>query len=267
LYVSSSTDRGVTWSTPTQISASALNFFANGTPLIAVQDKTSESNYKLAYPTSTGLYSYPGNSVISTTGTIYNYNYNCDYLGTFHSARISYASPNYNLYYDANLLKNDTNIAQDYTSYAAGGSNYNLRSPMIGLEYSKTDNNIAYILYIRRYSTGNLKRTGFAVIEYNTSTNTIVSDTYVAKVAGDANTALFTLSPTQASEIESVKMVVNSDNTIGVFVDVYEGSPNFRNAFHIFTRSTGGTWSYSSGPLYTTTPNDTSYATYATKYI
>ena len=264
LYVSSSTDRGVTWSTPAQVNSSAYNFFANGTALVAAQDKTNTSNFKLGYPTSSGLYSYPY-SLISNTGTIYNYNYNCDRSGAFHSARVSYGSPNYNLYYDENLIKSDTTIAQNYTTMAAGGTNTNLRSPIIGLEYSQADINIAYILYLRRYSS--LRRSGFAVIEYNTSTNTIISDTYVAKVAGDANSALFTMSPSLATEIETTKMVVFSDNSIGVFICTFEGSPNFRMSFHIFKRSAGGTWSYSSGPLYINTPNDTSYGTYATRYI
>jgi len=271
LFTSSSTDRGLTWSTPTQISAVARDFRANGAALIAVQDKTNASGYKLAYPgggasgSSNTIHSYPDNALIfdGSPGIVYNYDYNCDYLGVFHTAGVTSAGT---LYFDNVAIYTDASVATDYRidPGIGGGDNLDGRSPIVGLDFSKTDSNIAYIIYVKK--TVSLPRAAIALIEYNFTTNTIISNTVVASCQGSGLGGI-AFNPSEASSIQSAKLDVFADNSLGLFVSTYEGSPNFDNSFHVLKRTTGGVWSYTSGPLYCNVGAiRTFYATFATRY-
>ncbi|NBP15855.1 hypothetical protein EBU95_15940 [bacterium] len=264
----SSNDRGVTWSTATQMSPGAVNardIFDAGNQIISAQSKISNSVHQVVYPTTGGLFAYAG----TYTGTPLlatvpaQYDYNCDFSGNFNLASVRIQGGNGVIYYNETVVYNNANTTTDYTTDPLG-NHWNVRTTRISLDYDRNNTNICYIAYLKKSST--FYRGGVGVIEYNSNTNSIISNTFVASVQAIGG-GLFNFTPNLASDIQSFKLVVNSDNTLSLFVETFEGSPNFRMSMHIFKRNASGTWSYSSGPIYTAVPNDLSYAQYALRHI
>ena len=274
MNVCTSNNRGATWSTAKQISSTnnARNYFNSPyTPIVAAQNNLAgfPGSHNMVYSGTDGIYQYGNADTVSTRiytttpGTI-QYDYNDNKLGSYNIARIVLISSSPQVYLNATSLYTDANISTDYTTASIGGFLTDARSPLISISYSNTNADIVYIAYLKK--TASFKRAGIGFIEYNKSTSTVISNTVIATVQG-ASLGGISLNPSQASDIVSLKLFVLSDNSLGIFVNTFEGSPNFRNSYHILKRNLAGVWSYASGPTYITVPDDTNYTTFATRYV
>jgi hypothetical protein len=276
LYMSKSTDRGVTWSNPETIDSNASAWDNTGSCLVAIQNKINITNYKLAYSCKNAnsdytIKLYPDNTFVGTK-TVYNHNMNCDYSGNFHNVYVQYGSPNYSLYYDNNLVKSDSTISKQYNFFSntnSTGSNTNARSPLLGLDFKK-NSNIAYILYTRSFGAGN-SLAGFAFIEYDTSTNTVIYDQYIAKVSLDTSSALNTIpnaSGYTMKNVQSTKMIVLQDGTIRVFLSLNTGTQSFYCVYQGSKATGNWVWSLLYGPTeYIQSATGANYAAYDTRYL
>jgi len=274
MNVCTSNDRGATWSTAKQVSPSnnARNYFNSPyTPIVAAQYNLAgySGSHKMVYTASDGIYGY-GNAdttavrLYTTSPSTSQYDYNDNKLGVYHMARIVNFFGSYRVYLDETSIYSDASIATDYSTGSIGGFLTDARSPLISINFSNTDSNIVYIAYLKK--TASFKRGGIGFIEYNKSTNTVISNTVIATTQG-ASLGGITFNPSLASDIVSLKLFILSDNSLGIFVNTFEGSPNFRNSYHILKRNLAGVWSYASGPTYITVPDDTNYTTFATRIV
>jgi hypothetical protein len=287
LYVSSSTDRGVTWTAQTVVCN--YNTFLNNPPnpaknsiwgsaMKAVQDSSNTSNHKLFFPLQDGSIAQysPGLSPSKyiNDSAIGPFDVICDSDGTFHEAHIKRdpSSPyvdGYSLFLNGNII-----VPYDFNKFAVG---YSIDWGSLGTSTNSDRNrrggflslakrgNIYYILYARRAAASTLgsastlfDRTGIGLIEYNSQTNTY-TDTFIAGRQFDGS-PLFTFDNTRypintgtspTGLLVSLKLLLNNDGTLIAFCTVGElvGFLDGRNCIYSFKRDPATkVWTKLSGP-------------------
>jgi hypothetical protein len=276
LYVSSSTDRGLTWTEKTEVlnrstlGYAPINNIVNtyGAPLKAVQDLKNSYRHILFFPlynNSVAQYSPatlnnqqggPSEYISSNPYPPGPYDVVCGTDGNFHEAHLARSSGGgiyaKSLYLDGTLIVPYTlNIfAFDYNhSWWRVSSDTNSDRDRRGgfLSLTKRDNTY-YILYVRRSvsaTAGSWDRTGMGLIEYDSSAKTY-TDTFIAGRQFDGS-PLFTFDYTRypinngtgpGGQLTSIKLLQNNDGTLIAFCAVAElvGSGNDRTGIYSFKR-------------------------------
>ena len=294
LYISSSTDRGATWSAQTAIldkntfgsAPYAANYSIYGAAMKAVQDNDNNSNHKLFVPLRNGKivqyspgssFSYYINPSLYSVGPFDVISENNNFYET-HVMREGAYVDGYSLYLNGNVVISYTTnkIATDYNTTWENTANQsnadrNRRGGFISLAKK---GNIYYILYTRRTTTAALgsaktnDRAGISLIEYNSSDNTY-TDTFIAGRQYDGS-PLFTFDNTRypvnngtspTGQLLSLKLLVLQDSSLIAFCMVGEltGFLDGRSCIYSFKRDPiTKVWTKLSGPNNYLTSNYTS---------